>query len=91
MQGPGDNTSADDPYIMYTGRTYNEALVAGMIRVEQGVLSFDCNIVLALAAAWWGITIQCFEKTAAPVQAALMKQSSNNSSKLQCLQARHFA
>ncbi|KAA6422589.1 MAG: hypothetical protein FRX49_07450 [Trebouxia sp. A1-2] len=36
IQGPGDNTSADDPYIMYTGRTYNEALVAGMIRIEQG-------------------------------------------------------
>ncbi len=50
MQGPGDNTSADDPYIMYTGRTYNEALVAGMIRIEQGVLTFDCNFVLTLAA-----------------------------------------
>ena len=45
MQGPGDNTSADDPYIMYTGRTYNEALVAGMIRIEQGALTFDCNLV----------------------------------------------
>ena len=80
MQGPGDNTTADDPYIMYTGRTYNEALVAGMIRIEQGVLSFDCNLVLALAA---GVTtVQCLRKTAAPFQAALMKQRSNNSSKL---------
>lgn len=41
MQGPGDNTSVDDPYIMYTGRTYNEALVAGIIRVEQGVRGCD--------------------------------------------------
>ncbi len=23
---------------MYTGRTYNEALIAGVIRVQQGVL-----------------------------------------------------
>ena len=70
MQGPGDNTSADDPYIMYTGRTYNEALIAGMIRIEQGALSFDCNLVLALTAAWWVTTIQCSKETAGPVQAA---------------------
>lgn len=37
-QGPGDNSSLDDPYITYTGRTYNEALIAGMIRVQQGTL-----------------------------------------------------
>ncbi|DBA78463.1 hypothetical protein WJX79_001206 [Trebouxia sp. C0005] len=36
IQGPGDNTSADDPHIMYTGRTYNEALIAGVIRLQQG-------------------------------------------------------
>lgn len=55
---------------MYTGRTYNEALVAGMIRIEQGVLTFDCNLVLALAAAWLITTIQHFKETAAPLQAA---------------------
>ena len=37
LQGPGDNSSAEDPYIMYTGRTYNAELIAGVIRVEQGM------------------------------------------------------
>ena len=35
-QGPGDNSSADDPYVEFTGRLYNERLVAGVIRVKQG-------------------------------------------------------
>ena len=34
--GPGDNTSADDPYVEYTGRTYNHLLVPGLVRVKQG-------------------------------------------------------
>ncbi len=75
MQGPGDNTSADDPYIMYTGRTYNEALIAGMIRIEQGVLCFDCNLVLALTTALWVTTVRRLNEIAAPVQAALIKSS----------------
>ena len=39
VQGPGDNTSAEDPYIVYTGRTYNQELIAGVIRVMQGANS----------------------------------------------------
>ena len=35
-QGPGDNTSADTPYIQYYGRTYNQELIAGIVNVEQG-------------------------------------------------------
>lgn len=37
-QGPGDNTSADPdmPYVEYTGRTYNERIIAGAVRVQQG-------------------------------------------------------
>lgn len=34
--GPGDNTSADDPFVEYTGRTYNHLLVPGLVRVKQG-------------------------------------------------------
>ncbi|KAL3147413.1 hypothetical protein ABBQ38_014479 [Trebouxia sp. C0009 RCD-2024] len=34
--GPGDNTTEGDPYIVYTGRTYNQELIAGMIRHVQG-------------------------------------------------------
>lgn len=36
LQGPGDNSSDADPFILYTGRVYNEALVAGVVRVQQG-------------------------------------------------------
>lgn len=36
IMGPGDNTSDDDPYIEFTGRVYNHALVAGLVRAKQG-------------------------------------------------------
>lgn len=34
--GPGDNTSADDPFVDFTGRVYNGHLVTGLVRVKQG-------------------------------------------------------
>lgn len=36
IQGPGDNTSDDTPYIQYYGRTYNQELIAGIVNVNQG-------------------------------------------------------
>lgn len=36
--GPGDNTSADDPYVEFTGRVYNNQLVSGLVRVKQGAV-----------------------------------------------------
>ena len=36
--GPGDNTSADDPYVEFTGRVYNSQLVSGLVRVKQGAV-----------------------------------------------------
>jgi len=36
IMGPGDNTSADDPYVDFTGRVYNHQLVTGLVRVKQG-------------------------------------------------------
>ena len=47
-QGPGDNSSLDDPYVMFTGRLYNAALVAGIIRVQQGAQCLACT----MHAAW---------------------------------------
>ena len=38
IMGPGDNTSDDDPYIEFTGRVYNHALVAGLVRAKQGAV-----------------------------------------------------
>ncbi|KAK9818823.1 hypothetical protein WJX74_006953 [Apatococcus lobatus] len=36
ITGPGDNSSQSDPYLMYTGRTFNHSAVAGVLRVKQG-------------------------------------------------------
>ena len=43
-QGPGDNSSTEDPYIVYTGRVYNGKLVSGLIRVQQGTV-FTSSVV----------------------------------------------
>lgn len=40
VQGPGDNTSMDDPFVTFTGRLYNKRLVAGLLRVKQGAIGF---------------------------------------------------
>ena len=45
-QGPGDNTSADTPYIQYYGRTYNQELIAGIVNVNQGTLPITLLFVL---------------------------------------------
>ncbi len=37
-QGPGDNSSLGDPYLVFTGRTYNDTPVPGVMRVKQGTL-----------------------------------------------------
>ncbi len=50
IMGPGDNTSADDPYVDFTGRVYNHQLVTGLVRVKQGrgrAPSFDAKIFIA--------------------------------------------
>ena len=39
VQGPGDNATRDDPYVQFTGRTFNNSVVAGLMRIKQGVLS----------------------------------------------------
>ena len=36
VQGPGDNTSADIPYVLYTARVYNSSITPGIARVQQG-------------------------------------------------------
>ncbi|KAK9818805.1 hypothetical protein WJX74_002226 [Apatococcus lobatus] len=36
ITGPGDNSSADNPYVLYTTRTLNDTPVAGVLRVRQG-------------------------------------------------------
>ena len=34
--GPGDNASSSDPYVEYTGRVYNQAIIPGVARTKQG-------------------------------------------------------
>jgi hypothetical protein len=34
--GPGSNASSGDPYVEYTGRVYNQAIVPGVARAKQG-------------------------------------------------------
>ena len=37
LQGPGDNaTNSDDPFVLFTGRMYNNAITPGVIRIQQG-------------------------------------------------------
>ncbi|EIE26107.1 hypothetical protein COCSUDRAFT_46497 [Coccomyxa subellipsoidea C-169] len=51
ITGPGDNTSDADPFILYTGRVYNEQLVAGVVRVKQDSVlrTRVCNALPAAA------------------------------------------
>ena len=51
LQGPGDNaTNSDDPFVLFTGRMYNNAITPGVIRIQQGehggcawqVVSWQC-------------------------------------------------
>ena len=63
LQGPGDNTSADDPYIMYTGRTYNAELIAGMIRAEQGTKTKLTAAVHKEAFRWSSFSRQIVKST----------------------------
>ena len=37
VQGPGDNTTGE-PYVLYTGRVYNNSITPGVARVKQGML-----------------------------------------------------
>ena len=50
VQGPGDNTSDDMPYIQYYGRTYNQELIAGLVRVQQGNSRFPADF-----CSFWSI------------------------------------
>lgn len=37
VEGPGDNTTnSDDPFVLFTGRMYNNAITPGVIRIQQG-------------------------------------------------------
>ncbi|BDA44392.1 probable multicopper oxidase LPR1 homolog 3 at C-terminar half [Coccomyxa sp. Obi] len=51
IRGPGDNTSDADPYISFTGRVYNDRLVAGVVRAKQGSVlrTTVCNSLPAAA------------------------------------------
>lgn len=48
LQGPGDNTTnSDDPFVLFTGRMYNNAITPGVIRIQQGEHGVEKNGVLA--------------------------------------------
>ena len=37
IQGPGDNsTDSDDPFVLFTGRMYNNLITPGVMRMQQG-------------------------------------------------------
>ncbi len=50
LQGPGDNTSTTDPYLLYTGRTYNDTAVPGVMRVKQGTQNTNSCRTIAQAS-----------------------------------------
>ena len=37
IQGPGDtSTDSDDPFVLFTGRMYNNLITPGVMRMQQG-------------------------------------------------------